>query len=101
MRADAARNLAALLRTGARLLAENPSTSLSAIAQEAGVDRTTAHRRFATREALLAAVFQANWTPPNTSSTRRAHRGPVAVALHRYVEGSSRSAGSGPSTRAA
>ncbi|MET8637426.1 TetR/AcrR family transcriptional regulator [Streptomyces sp. NPDC004096] len=88
MRADAARNLAALLRTGARLLAENPSTSLSAIALEAGVDRTTAHRRFATREALLAAVFQAKLdASEHVLDEARLTEAPVAVALHRYVEG--------------
>jgi AcrR family transcriptional regulator len=88
MRADAARNLAAVLRTGARLLAEDPSTSMSAIAAEAGVDRTTVHRRFATREALLSAVFQAKLdSAERVLDEARLTEAPVAVALHRYVEG--------------
>ncbi|WP_345633702.1 TetR/AcrR family transcriptional regulator [Rugosimonospora acidiphila] len=88
MRADASRNLAAVLRTGARLLAEDPSTSISAIASEAGVDRTTVHRRFATREALLSAVFQAKLdSAERVLDEARLTEAPVAVALHRYVEG--------------
>jgi AcrR family transcriptional regulator len=87
MRADAARNLAAVLRTGARLLAEDPSTSISAIASASGVDRTTVHRRFATREALLSAVFQAKLdSAERVLDKARLMEAPVAVALHRYAE---------------
>ncbi|MEU8001092.1 TetR family transcriptional regulator [Catellatospora sp. NPDC049111] len=88
MRADAARNLAVVLRTGARLLAKDPSTSLAAIATAADVDRTTLHRHFATRKALLSAVFQAKLdSSEKVLDEARLTTAPVAVALHRYVEG--------------
>ncbi|WP_345430044.1 helix-turn-helix domain-containing protein [Actinoallomurus vinaceus] len=88
MRADAARNLDAVLRTGARLLAEDPSTTISTIAAEAGVDRRTVYRRFATREALLAAVFEAKLdSSERVLDEARLTEAPVPVALHRYVEG--------------
>jgi AcrR family transcriptional regulator len=88
MRADAARNLDAVLRTGARLLAEDPTTSMAAIAAAAGVDRRTVYRRFAGREALLSAVFQAKLdSAERVLDEARLTEAPVAVALHRYVEG--------------
>ncbi|MCE7553280.1 TetR/AcrR family transcriptional regulator [Streptomyces thermodiastaticus] len=88
MRADAARNLTAVLRAGARLLAEDPGTSMAAIAAAAGVDRTTVHRRFASREALLSAVFQAKLdSAEQVLDEARLTEAPVPVALHRYVEG--------------
>ncbi|OIJ65515.1 TetR/AcrR family transcriptional regulator [Streptomyces mangrovisoli] len=88
MRADAARNLVTVLRTGARLLAEDPSTSMAAIATAAGVDRTTVHRRFASREALLRAVFQAKLdASERVLDEARLTEAPVPVALHRYLEG--------------
>ncbi|MEU4172088.1 helix-turn-helix domain-containing protein [Streptomyces sp. NPDC026665] len=88
MRADAARNLATVLRTGARLLAEDPSTSMAAIATASGVDRTTIHRRFASREALLRAVFHAKLdASERVLDEARLTEAPVPVALHRYLEG--------------
>ncbi|MDG4825440.1 helix-turn-helix domain containing protein [Asanoa sp. WMMD1127] len=88
MRADAARNLAQVLRAGARLLADDPSTPLSAIASAAGVDRTTLHRRFASREALLSAVFDAKLdSAERVLDEARLTTAPVPVALHRFVEG--------------
>jgi AcrR family transcriptional regulator len=88
MRADAARNFAQVLRAGARLLADDPGTPLSAIASAAGVDRSTVHRRFATREALLSAVFEAKLdSVDRVLDGARLTEAPVAVALHRYVEG--------------
>src|SRR3954447_1005872 len=88
MRADAARNLTAVLRAGARLLAEDPGTSMAAIAAAAGVDRTTVHRRFANREALLSAVFRAKLdSAERVLDEARLTEAPIQVALHRYVEG--------------
>ena len=88
MRADAARNQISVLRTGARLLAQDPSTPMAAIAAAAGVDRTTLHRRFATREALLRAVFQAKLdSAERVLDEARLTEAPVPVALHRYLEG--------------
>ncbi|MEU0914666.1 TetR/AcrR family transcriptional regulator [Streptomyces althioticus] len=88
MRADAARNLTAVLRAGARLLAEDPGASMAAIAAAAGVDRTTVHRRFASREALLSAVFQAKLdSAEHVLDEARLTEAPVPVALHRYLEG--------------
>jgi AcrR family transcriptional regulator len=88
MRADAARNLDAILQTGARLLATDPSTSIAAIAAEAGVSRRLVHRRFASREALRDAVFQAKLEAIDAVLTdARLDTAPVAVALHRFVEG--------------
>lgn len=88
MRADAARNLDAVLQTGARLLAADPSTSIATIAAEAGVDRRTVYRRFATREALLVALFTAKLDAgEQVLDEARLEEAPAAVALHRYVEG--------------
>jgi AcrR family transcriptional regulator len=88
VRADAARNLDAVLQTGARLLAEDPGTSVAAIAAAAGVDRRTVYRRFPNREALLCGVFQAKLEAVSDVITRsRLAEAPVGVALHRLVEG--------------
>jgi len=88
MRANATRNQSTVLRTGARLLADDPSTSIAAIAAAAGVDRTTLHRRFANREALLRAVFEAKLdSAERVLDEARLAEAPVPVALHRYLEG--------------
>ncbi|GAA3070836.1 TetR family transcriptional regulator [Streptosporangium carneum] len=88
VRADAARNLERVLSTGARMLADDPSVSIAAIAAEAGVDRRTVYRRFTSREELLAAVYQARYDAVEKAvDAARLREAPVAVALHRYVEG--------------
>lgn len=87
MRADAARNLEAVLTTGARMLAADPGASIASIAAEAGVDRRTVYRRFACREDLLAAIYESRVTAIEKAIREaRLREAPVAVALHRYVE---------------
>jgi AcrR family transcriptional regulator len=88
VRADAARNLDAVLQTGARLLAEDPGTSVAAIAAAAGVDRRTVYRQFPNRDALLCGVFQAKLDAVDeVLAQSRLTEAPVGVALHRFVEG--------------
>ncbi|GLY75581.1 TetR family transcriptional regulator [Actinoallomurus iriomotensis] len=88
VRADATRNLELVLRTGARLLADDPSASIASIAAAAGVDRRTVYRRFSSREELLAAVYKVRYDAVEEAiEAARLREAPPAVALHRYVEG--------------
>ncbi|MFD9902681.1 TetR/AcrR family transcriptional regulator [Streptomyces sp. NPDC059063] len=69
------------------MLAADPGASIASIATEAGVDRRTVYRRFASREELLAAIYDARLTAVEQAiEDARLREAPVAVALHRYVE---------------
>jgi len=69
------------------MLAADPGASIASIAAEAGVDRRTVYRRFACREDLLAAIYEARLTAIERAvEDARLREAPVAVALHRYVE---------------
>jgi AcrR family transcriptional regulator len=58
-RTDARRNDTLILRTAARILADDPSATLQRIADEAGVVRLTIYRRYRNRDALRQAIFEA------------------------------------------
>lgn len=58
-RTDAQRNNERILRAAARVLAEDPRATIQRIADEAGVVRLTVYRRYANREALRRAIFEA------------------------------------------
>jgi AcrR family transcriptional regulator len=58
-RSDAQRNDERILRAAARVLAEDPRATIARIADEAGVVRLTVYRRYANREALRRAIFEA------------------------------------------
>lgn len=69
------------------MLAADPGASIASIAAEAGVDRRTVYRRFASREELLAVIYEFRLTAVERAvEDARLREAPVAVALHRYVE---------------
>ncbi|MEV6261158.1 helix-turn-helix domain-containing protein [Streptomyces sp. NPDC051784] len=86
LRADAERSVRAILEAAERVLAVDPSASMEQIAAAAGVARTTIHRRFAHRQAMIDALA--------TSAARqlvqavddgRPDTAPPLVALHRIT----------------
>ena len=86
LRADAERSVRAILEAAERVLAVDPGASMEQIAGAAGVARTTIHRRFANRQALIEALA--------TSAARqlaqavddgRPDTAPALVAMHRIT----------------
>ena len=83
LRADAERTVHAILEAAEQVLSADPAASMEQIAEQAGVARTTVHRRFATREALIEALAaSAVRQIEQAVAASRPRTAPPLVALH-------------------
>ncbi|HST41984.1 MAG TPA: TetR/AcrR family transcriptional regulator [Conexibacter sp.] len=88
-RADAERNVAAIVAAGLDVLATRPDAGLSAVAEAAGVTRTTVYAHFPTRAALVGAVLDAAIAEAAAAlDGAEPDSGPPDVALARMVAAS-------------
>lgn len=86
LRADAERSMRSILEAAERVLSANPAASLEQVAEAAGVARTTVHRRFANRQALVDALALAA-AAQLRAAVDAAHpdTAPPLVALHQIT----------------
>jgi len=88
LRADSERTMRAILDAANEVLSANPGATLQQIADAAGVARTTVHRRFASREALLDALAQDMLEQTEAVlDDARTETAPPLVALHELSAG--------------
>lgn len=86
LRADAERTVQAILQASERVLAANPAATMEQLAEAAGVARTTIHRRFASREALLDELT--GWAARQFADavvSGRPDTGPPLIALYQVT----------------
>ncbi|MCG5217220.1 TetR/AcrR family transcriptional regulator [Streptosporangium sp. KLBMP 9127] len=85
-RADAERNVGAILDAGMRLLSTDPTASVAEIAKAAGVGRVTLYGHFPSREALVEAVLDHTIALAETALADEAlDRLPASTALAELV----------------
>lgn len=85
-RADALRNIDAILDAATRVLAIDPDASISAIATAAGVGRVTLYGHFDSRATLLGAVAERAIADTETSLTQIDVDGDPREALGRVLD---------------
>ncbi|MGF6821693.1 AcrR family transcriptional regulator [Microbacterium sp. ZKA21] len=86
LRADAERSVHAILEAAERTLSADPGASMEQIAAATGVARTTIHRRFVNRQALLDALaLSAAERLIQAIGDGRPDTAPPLVALHRIT----------------
>ncbi|MEV5554752.1 helix-turn-helix domain-containing protein [Nonomuraea wenchangensis] len=86
LRADAERSVRAILEAAEQVLAQEPGASMEQIAAAAGVARTTIHRRFANRQALIEALASsAARQLAQAVDDGRPDTAPPLVAMHRIT----------------
>jgi len=88
MRADAQRNIDAILEAAHRCLSHDPDASVGDIAKAAGVGRVTLYGHFGTRAELVDAVVQRALTTFDTAMGSLDLDGDPRQALVRLVESS-------------
>lgn len=86
LRADAERSVRSILEAAERVLSGNPAASMEQVAEAAGVARTTVHRRFASRQALVDAMAStAVQQLLEAIEAGRPEAAPPLVALHQIT----------------
>jgi len=86
LRADAERSVRAILEAAELVLAADPGASMEQIAEAAGVARTTVHRRFASRQALIEALAESAVRQLTQAiEDARPDTTPPLIALHRVT----------------
>lgn len=86
LRADAERSVRAILEAAEQVLSEDPGASMEQIGEAAGLARTTVHRRFANRQALMDALaVSAKQQLADAIEAGSPDTSPPLVALHRVT----------------